>query len=95
MLSVLEVALYPQSTEATLLGAAPGFLFTGTLFVLPAALLAAATLWLVRSGRLAITPLTAAFGIVIAGLWRCCSAPASEYSAAARSRSHSSDRRAG
>jgi hypothetical protein len=68
MLSVLEVALYPHSTDATLLGAAPGFLFTGTLFVLPAALLAAATLWLVRSGRLAITPLTAAFGIVIAGL---------------------------
>ena len=68
MLSVLEVVLYPRSTGATLLGAAPGFLFTGTLFVIPAALLAAATLWLIRSGRLAITPLTAAFGIVIAGL---------------------------
>jgi hypothetical protein len=68
MLSVLEVLLYPQSTDATLLGAAPGFLFTGTLFVIPAALLAAATLWLVRSGRLTVTPLTAAFGIVIAGL---------------------------
>ena len=67
-LSVLEVLLYPQSTSATLLGAAPGFLFTGTLFVVPAALLAAATLWLIRSGRLAITPLTAAFGTVIAGL---------------------------
>jgi len=68
MLSVLEVLLYPQSTDATLLGAAPGFLFTGTLFVIPAALLAAATLWLVRSGRLTVTPLTAAFGMVIAGL---------------------------
>jgi hypothetical protein len=68
MLSVLEAALYPRSTDATLLAAAPGFLFTGTLFVLPAALLAAATLWLVRSGRLEITPLTAAFGIVMAGL---------------------------
>ncbi len=68
MLSVLEVLLYPQSTDATLLGAAPGFLFTGTLFVVPAALLAAATLWLVRSGRLTVTPLTTAFGIVIAGL---------------------------
>ena len=68
MLSVLEVLLYPQSTNATLLGAAPGFLFTGTLFVIPAALLAAATLWLVRSGRLTVTPLTAAFGIVIASL---------------------------
>lgn len=67
-LSVLEVLLYPQSTDATLLGAAPGFLLTGALFVVPAALLAAATLWLVRSGRVAITPLTAGFGIVIAGL---------------------------
>jgi hypothetical protein len=68
MLSVLEVMLYPQSTDATLLGAAPGFLFTGTLFVIPAALLAATTLWLIRSGRLTVTPLTAAFGVVIAGL---------------------------
>jgi len=68
MLSVLEVLLYPQSSDTTLLGAAPGFLLTGALFVVPAALLAAATLWLIRSGRLAITPLTAAFGIVIAGL---------------------------
>ena len=68
MLSVLEVVLYPQSTDATLLSAAPGFLLTGTLFVIPAALFAAATLWLVRSGRVAMTPLTAAFGIVIAGL---------------------------
>lgn len=68
MLSVLEVVLYPQSADSTLLGAAPGFLLTGTLFVVPAALLAAATLWLVRSDRVAITPLTAGFGIVIAGL---------------------------
>ena len=68
MLGVLEVVLYPQSTDATLLSAAPGFLLTGTLFVIPAALFAAATLWLVRSGRVAMTPLTAAFGIVIAGL---------------------------
>jgi len=68
MLSVLEILFYPRSNEATLLGAAPGFLFTGTLFVIPAALLAAATVWLVRSGRLTLTPLTAAFGIVIAGL---------------------------
>ena len=68
MLSVLEVVVFPQSADSTLLGAAPGFLLTGALFVVPAALLAAATLWLVRSGRVAITPLTAGFGIVIAGL---------------------------
>ncbi len=68
MLSVLEATLFPQSTDGTLLGAAPGFLLTGTLFVIPAALFAAASLSLIRSGRIAITPLTAAFGIVIAGL---------------------------
>jgi len=68
MLSVLEVVLYPQSADSTLLGAAPGFLLTGALFVVPAALFPAGTLWLVRSGRVAMTPLTAAFGIVIASL---------------------------
>jgi len=36
--------------------------------VLPAALLAAATLWLVRSRHVGITPLTAAFGFLIAAL---------------------------
>lgn len=68
MLSVLEAVLYPQSADVTLLRAAPGFILTGALFVIPAALFAAATLWLIRSGRVAITPLTAAFGIVIAAL---------------------------
>lgn len=67
-LSVLEVLLYPQSADATVVGALPGFLLTGTLFVVPAALFAAATLWLIRSGRVSVTPLTAAFGIVIAAL---------------------------
>jgi hypothetical protein len=47
---------------------APGILLSGALFVLPAALVAAATLWLIRSGRLGLTPLTAGFGIVIAAL---------------------------
>ncbi len=68
MLSVLEAVLYPQSADVTLLSAAPGLLLTGALFVIPAALFGAATLWLIRSGRLAITPLTAAFGIVMAAL---------------------------
>ncbi len=68
MLSVLEAVLYPQSVDVTLLSAAPGLLLTGALFVIPAALFGAATLWLIRSGRLAITPLTAAFGIVMAAL---------------------------
>ena len=67
MLSVLEVLVNPQPSS-TLLGALPGVLLTGTLFVVPAALFAAATLWLIRSGRLDVTPLTAAFGIIIATL---------------------------
>lgn len=66
MWAVLEVVLNPQSADVTLLSAAPGFLLSGALFVLPAALLGAATLWLVRSRRVTITPSTAAFGIVIA-----------------------------
>ncbi len=66
MWAVLEAVLNPQSADVTLLSAAPGFLLSGALFVLPAALLGAATLWLVRSRRVTITPSTAAFGIVIA-----------------------------
>ena len=67
MISVLEVLVNPQS-GSTLVGALPGLLFTGTLFVVPAALFAAATLWLIRSGRVTVTSLTAAFGIIIAAL---------------------------
>jgi hypothetical protein len=66
--ALLEVLLNPQSATVTLLSAVPGFLLSGALFVLPAALLAAATLWLVRSRHVAITPLTGAFGFVIAAL---------------------------
>jgi hypothetical protein len=66
--AVLEVVLNPQTADVTLLSAMPGFLLSGALFVLPAALLAAATLWLVRSRHVAITPLTAAFGFLIAAL---------------------------
>jgi hypothetical protein len=65
MWAVLEVVLNPPA-DVTLLSAAPGFLLSGALFVLPAAVLGAATLWLVRSRRVTITPSTAAFGIVIA-----------------------------
>jgi hypothetical protein len=67
-ISLLEAAFFPQSADVTLLSALPGFLVTGALFVIPAALFGAATLWLVRSGHVAVTPLTAAFGIVIAAL---------------------------
>jgi hypothetical protein len=67
MVSVIEVLVNPQP-NSTLLGALTGLLLAGTLFVIPAALFAGATLWLIRSGRLTVTPLTAAFGIVIATL---------------------------
>ena len=67
-ISVLEAAFFPQSADVTLLSALPGFLVTGALFVIPAALFGAGTLWLVRSGHVAVTPLTAAFAIIIAAL---------------------------
>jgi hypothetical protein len=67
-ISLLEAAFFPQSADITLLSAIPGFLVTGALFVVPAALFGAGTLWLVRSGHVTVTPLTAAFGIIIAAL---------------------------
>lgn len=68
MIGVLDAVLNPQSADVTFLSALPGVMLTGSLFVIPAALFGAATLWLIRSGRLQIAPLTAAFGIVIAAL---------------------------
>ena len=68
MASVLDAVLFPQSVDVTLASAIPGLVLTGALFVIPAAFFAAVTLWLVRSERLAVTPLSAAFGIVIAAL---------------------------
>jgi hypothetical protein len=68
MTSVLDALFFPQSADVTVANAIPGFLLTGALFVIPAAFFAAATLWLLRSGRLTVTPLSAAFGIVIAAL---------------------------
>jgi hypothetical protein len=64
----VNAALNPEVTSVSLADMLPGVLLTGTLLVIPAALVGAATLWLVRSGRLAITPLTTAFAIVIATL---------------------------
>lgn len=68
MPGVLATVQYAQSADVPLLIAVPGSLLIGALFVIPAALFAAATLWLIRSGRVAVTPLTAAFAIVIAAL---------------------------
>jgi hypothetical protein len=68
MISVLDAVLFPQSAGVTILDALPGFLLNGSLFVIPAALVTAATLWLIRSGRVDVTPLTTAFAIVISAL---------------------------
>ena len=44
-IAILEVLFYPSNAAITLSDALPGFLFSGSVFVLPAALLAAAALW--------------------------------------------------
>lgn len=46
MISILEVVFFPADTTYGISDALPGFLFSGSLFVLPAALLAAAALWI-------------------------------------------------
>jgi hypothetical protein len=46
MISILEVVFYPADTTYGITDALPGFLFSGSVFVLPAALLAAAALWI-------------------------------------------------
>ena len=43
--SVLEVLFYPSEPDLTLTDALPGFLLTGAVFVLPAALLAGLSYW--------------------------------------------------
>lgn len=68
MAGVLAALLGTSAPGLTLADLAPGILLSGTLFVIPAALVGAGTLWLVRSGRLPVTPLTTAFAIVIAAL---------------------------
>lgn len=68
MNGVIAAVLGPQPTAVTFASLAPGILLSGAFFVVPAALVATATLWLVRSGRLSITPLSAAFAMVIAAL---------------------------
>lgn len=44
--SVLEVLFFPSSSDLTIADALPGFLLTGAIFVLPAALLAGLAYWL-------------------------------------------------
>jgi len=44
--SVLEVLFFPSAADLTIADALPGFLLTGAIFVLPAALLAGLAYWL-------------------------------------------------
>ena len=48
LISALEVLFFPQDGTLTLADAAPGFLYSGAIYVLPAAFLAAAALWVGR-----------------------------------------------
>jgi hypothetical protein len=73
VISVLDALLYPSSPDVTITDAAPGFLFSGALFVLPAALLAAAAYAIARrlSGiAFAVVSVFAlALGAVLGGLF--------------------------
>ena len=49
VISILEVVFFPSVAGLTLGDAAPGFVFTGAIFVDPAALLAGLALWGIRA----------------------------------------------
>jgi hypothetical protein len=49
LISILEVLFFPSVGGLTLADAAPGFVFTGAIFVDPAALLAGLALWGIRA----------------------------------------------
>ena len=73
VLSVLDALLYPSSPDITIADAAPGFLFTGALFVLPAALLAGAAYAIARRtdgiAFVVVAVVGFAFGAVLGGLF--------------------------
>jgi hypothetical protein len=63
LVSPFDVIFFPQDADLTLLDALPGFLLTGAIFVLPAALLAAPALWIARRahGTALVATLVVAF----------------------------------
>ena len=67
-ISILEVLFFPSSPDLTIADAAPGFLLTGAIYVLPAALLAALAFWITQrlSGNALI--LAAVVGVLFAVL---------------------------
>jgi len=64
MISVLEVVFFPADTTYGITDALPGFLFSGSVFVLPAALLAAAALWIGSRVRGLSATLSAIGGLI-------------------------------
>ncbi|HYK96913.1 MAG TPA: hypothetical protein VEU77_00840 [Candidatus Acidoferrales bacterium] len=73
VLSVLDALLYPSSPDITIADAAPGFLFTGALFVLPAALLAGTAYAIARRtdgvAFIVVSVIGFALGAVLGGLF--------------------------
>ena len=73
VISVLDALLYPSSPDVTIADAGPGFLFSGALFVLPAALLAGAAYAVAQ--RLAgmafaiVSFIALVFGAILGGLF--------------------------
>jgi hypothetical protein len=66
--SVLEVLFYPSAPDITLVDAVPGLLLSGAIFVLPAALLAAATYWMTQRLRGVALAAATVVGVVLATL---------------------------
>ena len=64
MIAILEVLFFPTDAAYTLGDALPGFLFSGSVFVLPAALLAAVSLWIGSRVRGASAPPAIVAGLI-------------------------------
>jgi hypothetical protein len=68
VIPALEILFYAQQPDLTLLDALPGFLLTGAIFVLPAALLAAIALWGMRRASGASLGVVAVAAVLAAAL---------------------------
>ena len=68
MIVVLDTLFYPQQLGLGLADAVPGFLLTGTIYVVPVSLLAALAYWLFASGRVALGAATLFGAAFIAAL---------------------------
>lgn len=63
--SPIDAVLFPQSEASTLMGSLPGLLLSGLVFVLPAALIAGALFWALKSDRLPTNALTLLVGYLV------------------------------